>query len=264
MKLYKKKKEKKVIYNINNNQILFSFLLKIGSFIGHSKSTLLQENNEFLLGTKNEVVLHKPELILKSLISLKSFFSQAFYYRLNFILIFLQDSIVTDKLMDYIKTKILHEVLWTARLLGYLKSKWKGGTISNWNVLYLYIKNLILRKKKFLSKRDLKLLRQFSGILYRKTQPTFPDYIISLSCPKNVLQEIYTLNIPVISLIDTNEYQSPNSLILLGNNDSTQYVEYIFNFMEQAAIKGVFEEQQHFYIKMLSYLNKMCNLNKNV
>jgi len=73
------------------------------------------------------------------------------------------------------------------------------------------------------------------------------------------LHEIKNLQIPMIGLIDTN--MNPNDYIykFFSNNDSVETIEFLFEFLKEAAKEGRLKEQEQFFIYLLQQIKSKIN-----
>lgn len=262
MNKLKEKKVKKLIYKSTKN-FNIQFLIKIGFIVGHSKVLTKTSYNALLSGFRDNLGIINPNLSIFSLKNLESFFILLFSSRLKGILAFFNNTIIEkilyeDLLDDHIKN-ITPIFYLKKNLLGFIKTEWIGGILSNWSVLYFYIKNLIKlhNSENLLTKKQQKELMVLIGILNRKPQPTFPDWIFFLGNSYDILNEVLKLKIPVISLNDSNSFIEKSTFSVLGNDDSIESLLVLFLYLNYCAQKAFLIEQELFYFKVLKSLKNL-------
>lgn len=134
----------------------------------------------------------------------------------------------------------------------YVNKRWIGGLLTNWKTIQKSIMKLrefeYLEKEGFflslskkenskLKKKKNKLNKYFGGI---KTMFNLPDIIIIIGQLKelNAIKESQSLNIPIITIVDTNCDPNLSDFFIPANDDSITSLNLILNEFEKAIIEG--------------------------
>jgi small subunit ribosomal protein S2 len=134
----------------------------------------------------------------------------------------------------------------------YINHHWLGGLLTNWQTIQPRIKRLknleqketinvsnrISKKDGMILKRELKKLNiMFGGI---KNMKETPDIIIVIDqhVEKRAIHEAKMLNIPIISIIDTNCNPDLIDIPIPGNDDSSPAIKLILSRLADAIITG--------------------------
>jgi len=125
----------------------------------------------------------------------------------------------------------------------YVTHRWLGGMLTNWTTIKECINKLVILNKEekegiyntltkkeslILKKRKNKLEKNLSGIIGMEK---IPDIVIIIGQAKemNAVKECIKLNIPIISILDTNCDPSMTDFIIPANDDSVSSVSLILN-----------------------------------
>lgn len=132
-----------------------------------------------------------------------------------------------DKSFDPVVTNLL--TVWPE---FYVKRKWLSGTITNWNSIFPVLANL--DDSKDLEVRKLARLDRFYGGM--KGMKAIPDLLIVLDANKNqsAILEANKMDIPVVSLVDTDSDTSLITYPIPGNSNSAQTLEFYCKLILQA------------------------------
>ena len=131
----------------------------------------------------------------------------------------------------------------------YVNTRWVGGLLTNWNTMSMCLQKLnrldrqlsdevqlkSLSKKDVLSlKKQRARLEKFFGGL--RELSTLPDLVVIIGQPheKNAVQECQKLNIPTITLLDSNCDPTLSTYGITANDDSTRSVELILDYLVAA------------------------------
>ena len=134
----------------------------------------------------------------------------------------------------------------------YINYKWLNGILTNWKTIKLRIKRfkdlsqkkkeghfkLLPNKEASSLKHELKkLTRLFLGV---KDMENLPDAIILIyqHIEKTAIREAISLNIPIISIVDTNCDPYLIDKPIPGNDDSTLSINFIINKLSDGIISG--------------------------
>lgn len=144
--------------------------------------------------------------------------------------------------------------------VSYVRERWLGGTLTNFNVIRNSINkyNELCEKidqedfKELPAKTQSQLLRQrdkmkkhFEGI---KNMEKLPDllYVIDVRQEDIAIKEANLLEIPVVAIIDTNSDPEMIDYPIPANDDAIESIKLITNIIETAIVEGNkrFEERQ--------------------
>ena len=134
----------------------------------------------------------------------------------------------------------------------YVNYRWLGGMLTNWSTLKIRIKYLqtlekqelnntflgLTKKEINLKQKKLKKLRYyFDGI---KNMSKLPDIAIIIDQPKEMtaIKECKKLQIPIISILDTNCNPDLIDIPIFGNDDSLNSIQLILKSLANSIIKG--------------------------
>ena len=143
---------------------------------------------------------------------------------------------------------------------SYVKERWLGGTLTNFNVIRNSINkyNKLCEQieqenfKELATKTQSQLLRQrdrmkkhFDGI---QNMEKLPDllYVIDVKQEDIAIKEANLLEIPVVAIIDTNSDPEMIDYPIPANDDAIESIKLITNIIETAIVEGKkrFEEKQ--------------------
>ena len=139
----------------------------------------------------------------------------------------------------------------------YVNEKWPGGLLTNWRTSVQSIKKLRKIEKEIednkntnkLNKKELLLLERqrkklediFGGIRDIKG---YPDLVFFVDVRKEniAIQECKRLNIPRMSILDTNCDPDNSTYIIPGNDDSARAIKLYCRLISDAALLGMSEQ----------------------
>ena len=129
----------------------------------------------------------------------------------------------------------------------YITKRWLGGLLTNWNTLkhskfkmqeVEFVKSQ--KKKKEISRLDRqkkKLKKYLNGIrsMYEK-----PDMVIIIGQQEemNAIQECRKLDIPILTILDTNCDPNLTDIFIPANDDSISSINFILNDLSEAIQEG--------------------------
>lgn len=129
----------------------------------------------------------------------------------------------------------------------HVTNKWLGGMLTNWKTISKSIKtlkeieadladeksNLTKKEKLILSRKKDKLESQLGGI---REMTRLPDLLFVVDTPRESLSiaEAKSLNIPVMSIVDTNSNPDLIDYPIPGNDDSIKAIKLYMNVIGQA------------------------------
>ena len=134
----------------------------------------------------------------------------------------------------------------------YVNFRWLGGMLTNWSTLkerIAYLKDLekqeaehtfelLTKKEAVLRRKELKKLRQhLDGI---KFMETLPDIVILIDQKRvmTALKECRNLNIPIVSILDTNCDPDLIDVPIPGNDDAVRSIKLILKSLTDSIIIG--------------------------
>lgn len=123
----------------------------------------------------------------------------------------------------------------------YINHRWLGGMLTNWVTIKKriqrlkdleeqeknnFFKNLPKKEVSDLKKELEKLKKYFNGV---KEMKDIPDIIVIIDQKREIIaiQEALSLDIPIISILDTNCDPSLTTIPIPGNDDSISSIKYI-------------------------------------
>ena len=134
----------------------------------------------------------------------------------------------------------------------YVNYRWLGGMLTNWSTLkerIAYLKDLekqeaehtfelLTKKEAVLRRKELKKLRQhLDGI---KFMETLPDVVILIDQKREMtaLKECRNLNIPIVSILDTNCDPDLIDVPIPGNDDAVRSIKLILKSLTDSIVMG--------------------------
>ena len=134
----------------------------------------------------------------------------------------------------------------------YVNHRWLGGMLTNWSTLKERIKRLktlekqetentfalLTKKEATLRRKELQKLRQhLEGI---KTMQDLPDIAIIIDQKREMtaIRECRKLNIPIVSILDTNCDPDLIDIPIPGNDDAVRSLKLILNSLTESILTG--------------------------
>lgn len=134
----------------------------------------------------------------------------------------------------------------------YVNHRWLGGMLTNWATLKQRIKklenlekqeatdnfNLLTKKEAALRRKELQKLRKhLDGI---KKMKNIPDVVILIDQKKEItaVRECKKLNIPIVSILDTNCDPDLVDIPIPGNDDAVCSIKLILTSLTDSIIEG--------------------------
>ncbi|CAM9091962.1 unnamed protein product [Sphacelaria rigidula] len=144
----------------------------------------------------------------------------------------------------------------------YINHRWLGGMLTNWDTIKNRIQrlrdleeqeknnsfnNLPKKEVSNLKKELEKLKKYFNGV---KEMKKIPDIIVLIDQKREIIanKEALSLNIPIISILDTNCDPSLATIPIPGNDDSVSSIKYIIKDL----VDSICLEQQNSLKKNIS------------
>ena len=140
----------------------------------------------------------------------------------------------------------------------YVNHRWLGGMLTNWQTVKLRIERLkkleqqekdgildILPKKEaaLIRKELIKLQNHLDGI---KNMPSVPDILIVVDQRRELtaIKEARSLNIPIVSILDTNCDPDLIDVPIPGNDDSIGSIKLILKTLSKSIINGYLKSEK--------------------
>lgn len=134
----------------------------------------------------------------------------------------------------------------------YINHRWLGGMLTNWQTIKLRIDQMIAleaqevdgtldklpKKEASLKRKELdNLRRHLIGI---RDMDSMPDIIIIIDQQREItaVREAITLNIPIVSLLDTNCDPSLVDVPIPANDDTISSIKYILEYLADRILAG--------------------------
>jgi small subunit ribosomal protein S2 len=138
----------------------------------------------------------------------------------------------------------------------YINQRWLGGLLTNWKTVKTRIErlklleqqeqngnfNILPKKEAAIIKKELKKLKNyFNGV---KDMKNIPDILIVINQQQELtaIKESINLNIPIISIIDSNCDPDLVTFPIPGNNDSILSVKLILSELSKNILDGRLEK----------------------
>ncbi|NMB57136.1 30S ribosomal protein S2 [Candidatus Beckwithbacteria bacterium] len=136
--------------------------------------------------------------------------------------------------------------------VGYITTRWPGGTITNWEQMKKRIeryktlkeglpkgefKHYTKKERVILEKEMLRLERMFGGLTDLKN---IPDslFIIDTLREKTAIREAKTKNIKIYAILDSNADPSLVDYVIPGNDDAKKSIEFLVTKFADAVLEG--------------------------
>lgn len=216
-------------------------LLEAGSHFGHTRGRRHPNMQEYVYITREKVNILDLE---KTLAKLKD------------LLTAVENFVADGKVLVLVGTKrqaqAVVETVATEANIPYVKERWLGGTLTNFNTIEKSIKRLneleeyllsddaqeILKRERLTLQRELDRLRIKVGGLKDITK--IPDglFIIDPAYEKNAVKEARSMNVAVFALLDTNSNPMLTDEFVPANDDAAKSIMIILHEVAQAIERG--------------------------
>lgn len=230
---------------------LIKQFLEAGVHFGHKTSRWNPKMKEFIFGQRSGIYIIDLE-------KTEEYFNKARD--------FLLDITAKGEMILFVGTKKQAQSIVQEQAIRcgmyYVTERWPGGLLTN----FATIKNSINRLKDIekmkddgtfekltkkevasLEKECAKLKKNFSGIIQMEHMPK-AMFIVDTKKEETAVREAKRLNIPIISLIDTNSDPTAMAYPIPGNDDATKSIRLISSLIADTIIEG--------RKKFLSYLSE--------
>lgn len=134
----------------------------------------------------------------------------------------------------------------------YINHRWLGGMLTNWNTFTSRIERLktleeqeasghfeiLTKKESALAKKELEKLRKYLNGVKNMTRK--PDIIIIIDQKReiNAIKEALKLNIPIVSILDTNCDPDLVDVPIPGNDDALRSIKFILQKLTDSIVIG--------------------------
>jgi small subunit ribosomal protein S2 len=136
--------------------------------------------------------------------------------------------------------------------LPFVNNRWLGGTLTNWRTIQSRIRYLLdlesrmergefsrLTKKEQLDiSNEIERLNRYFGGIKQLDRPPAAVFIIDTVKEDIAVTECHRLNIPIVSLVDTNCDPDPITYPIPSNDDAIRAIKLILGKVADAAIEG--------------------------
>ena len=221
-------------------------------YLGHSVKALNLKILYFVVGIRHNIVIFNLKKIASSLEQLHYVFVEIIVRRGFFLLFGANQNIPLSLIMDQflkkysvINKKSKNDLGFY--VTGYFSKSWIGGTFTNWKqTVDFFQKQKLLfseQNNNFNSVANLNFIQKgFCNLI--------PDFLFCFDSDILLLKEAYSLDIPIIGIIDSNDDFKRFFFKMIGNNDSLESIFFFCSFIEDAIIAGE-KKQSEFFIKFI-------------
>lgn len=135
----------------------------------------------------------------------------------------------------------------------YVKERWLGGTLTNWQTIKERIKyleeleerrdegelDLLKKKERLMLEREIDKLNHRLGGIREMTE--LPDllFVVDVNNEETAVREANILEIPVIAMVDTNCDPDVIDYVIPANDDAIRAIKLIAGKMADAALEGL-------------------------
>ncbi len=136
----------------------------------------------------------------------------------------------------------------------YVSNRWIGGLLTNFKTVSQSLERLNMLNSRFneedgfkelkkkevlrLAKEQQRLEKNFGGVKSMKQIPTLL-FVVDAGHEATAIREANKMEIPVISLVDTNCDPDPVDYLIPGNDDAIKSIQYVTARMADACIEGL-------------------------
>ncbi len=141
-------------------------------------------------------------------------------------------------------------------ITGITTGKWVNGVFSNWQIVYKLIQNLKkLSFKNTAHNASLTNLKQIKTL----NNKIIPDLVLMFQYDADAINEIKSLNIPILGIIDSDK--DPHNLLysLIGNANNFESIYFFCQLIEEAIKLGQLEEQEKFLYYFTNKIKQTIN-----
>ncbi len=236
-------------------KLTFQHFIQNRLHLGHKAKNLNPKMNSYIFGIRHQIAIIDVEKIWLPLRYFYFNLVNMFSKRTSFFLLSTNKNLPMDYIIDnFLKEYSNINKETDLYINGYSTQKWVGGMLSNWNVIYQLIKYIKKLKKnnKQIPTHYRKYLYYLKGVEKKKLKPLLPDFVLVLHPNKEALNEIISLKIPFMGMVDSNTNPDNYLYHFFGNDDSLENIEFFFEFIKDALKEGRIKEQEYFFYLILS------------
>lgn len=200
-------------------------LLDSGVHLGHNKKKWNPEVSKYIYGIRDDIHIINLEYTVVLLRRALRFVNKIAYNHGTLLFVATDDT--TSNVMK------------SAAILcnqPYINGKWLGGTLTNYTVLINKLHKLI-ENNQIYDKKHYKFYKYYKALINTKK---LPDALFIINPNKNSLpiKEAIKMNIPIISVLDTNSSNSGIMYPIPGNDDSIQSINLYCQLIAKSFING--------------------------
>lgn len=214
-------------------------LLKVGAHFGHKKSAWDPRMKKYIYETRNGIhiidLVRSLDLLEEALTKLQSFAEKG-----NILIVGTKGQAAT----------IIEDVAKKSGMF-YINRRWPGGLFTNFDGIKKSVQTLVkmeeqiarggkglVKKEVLLLQKDVERLnRMYSGIKFMDRLPE-AIVVVDSAVEKNAIKEAQNMNIPIISLIDTNCNPDIIDYPIPANDDSLKSIALFVNLFGEVVGKS--------------------------
>lgn len=243
------------MYNNNLiNKYTTKQLIEINYHLGSFQNKLHKRLNAQVFGIKHNLIIYS---IKKSFWALKFLYHnlvELFFERNSFFILGANKHLPMENLIKNFEFKTSPYI--NINLNGYSDQKWITGIISNWLIVYNFMKKI---KKNKNTKSNKRLQSYLKGVKLKKKQSNLPDFILVLHSNEKSLKEIIQTKIPLIGLINSKINPDFHLYPVVANENSLNTLQFFFNIVDLSLKESLIKEQEIFYLYLLKKINYLLN-----
>ena len=149
----------------------------------------------------------------------------------------------------------------------YVKERWLGGTLTNWQTIKQRIKyleeleerrdegelDLLKKKERLMLEREIDKLNERLGGIRNMTE--LPDllFVVDVNNEETAVREANILEIPVIAMVDTNCDPDVIDYVIPANDDAIRAIKLITGKMADAALEGLMLREESLVEEIRGY-----------
>lgn len=221
---------------------LFGELVKAGVHFGHQKSRWCPKMAPYIWGYKNKV--HLIDVSKTA-------------YQLDKSARFLESIAAQGKTILWVGTKKAAEKaiqdVATKLNMPHVSQRWIGGTLSNFAQVKKSLTRLLhyedilakaeqetyyTKKELNLFKKNVEKLDKMVGGIRNLVLPVGAIVLVDVNKEQSALQEAANLGLPIVAIVDTNADPSLVDYVIPANDDSTQSLSLLLNYLADAVAQG--------------------------
>ena len=210
---------------ISKKKLITKHLVAVKNHIGNKVEFRNSNMDEYIIGVNStQNTIFNPNLILTSLRRVLNFLKQ---------LKKKSGSVLIVSTKPEFSNIIKH--IGESSSQPYVNTSWQKGLLTNWEHLCVSIKfyRLFLERLKLKKKKKRKIYNNFHGLRTMKELPS-AVFVIDPKTDIEVIRESKRLNIPVISIVDSDYSYELIDYPIPGNNNSILSIYFLLSIVLQA------------------------------